>query len=78
MAFAAQGPQAIAIFNQVIEAMKLGLVQGIHDAFLLSVLVMALGLIALLFLPELELRGGPTASSQGEKVAEAVAVADSN
>jgi hypothetical protein len=75
MAFAARGPQGVAIFNQLIEAVKIGLVQGIYDTFLLSVIIMALGLVALFFLPGLELRGEPGGSNQHKKIPETVAIA---
>ncbi len=57
-AFVAQGPQGLTLLNQVIVAMKAGLVQGLHDVFLLSTSIMVLGLVALVFLKEIELRGG--------------------
>src|SRR6266700_2662924 len=57
-AFVAQGSQGLTLLNQVIVAMKAGLVQGLHDVFLLSTSVMVLGLVALVFLKEIELRGG--------------------
>src|SRR6266702_2638889 len=57
---AAQGPQAVQIFNQVIEAVKIGLAQGVHDVFVLSMAIMIVGTIAVFFLKEIPLRGGPT------------------
>jgi MFS family permease len=57
-AFAKQGPQGLALFNQIIEAMRAGLVQGLHDVFILSTVILAIGLVALFFLKEIELRGG--------------------
>src|SRR5438067_603162 len=56
----AQGPQAVQIFNQVIEAVKVGLAQGIHDVFILSMAIMIVGTIAVFFLKEIPLRGGPS------------------
>ena len=56
----AQGPQAVQIFNQVIEAVKVGLTQGIHDVFILSMAIMIVGTIAVFFLKEIPLRGGPS------------------
>jgi len=56
----AQGPRAVQIFNQVIEAVKVGLAQGVHDVFILSMVIMIVGTIAVLFLKEVPLRGGPT------------------
>ncbi len=61
-AFAAQGRQGLTLFNQVIEAMKAGLVQGLHDVFILNTVVLVIGLVALFFLKEIELRGGRVSS----------------
>jgi len=55
---AARGPQALALFNQIIEAVKVGLAQGIHNVFILSLALMIVGLIAVFFLKEIPLRGG--------------------
>lgn len=67
-----QGPQAVAMFNQVIEAVKIGLAQGLHDVFVLSAAVMAIGTIAVFFLKEVPLRGGQRRRAQ-KNTAEAVA-----
>ncbi len=56
--FAAQGPRGLALYNQLIEAVKVGLTQGIHNVFVLSLVTMILGLLAVLFLKEITLRGG--------------------
>jgi EmrB/QacA subfamily drug resistance transporter len=71
--FAAHGPQALALFRQVIEAVKIGLAQGIHNVFILSFGLMIAGLIAVLFLKEIPLRGGRTAekAATGEEVPQA-------
>jgi len=71
--FAAQGPQTLALFRQVIEAVKIGLAQGIHNVFILSFGLMIAGLIAVLFLKEIPLRGGRTAekAAAGEEVPQA-------
>src|SRR5712692_3761186 len=57
-AFAAYGPQGRAIFNSILEAVKMGLAQGIHNVFVLSLGIMIAGLVAVLFLKEIPLRGG--------------------
>jgi len=54
----AMGPQAVAMLHQIIEAVKIGLTQGIHNVFVLSLGLMVVGLIATLFLKEIPLRGG--------------------
>ncbi len=55
---AAQGPQALALFHQIIEAVKIGLAQGIHNVFVLSLGLMIVGLVAVFFLKEIPLKGG--------------------
>ena len=54
---AAGGPQAVALLNQVIEAVRTGLAQGIHNVFVLSLVIMILGLISVFFLKEIALKG---------------------
>src|SRR6266581_1855456 len=68
-AFAAYGPQGTAIFNSILAAVKMGLAQGIHNVFVLSVGIMIAGLVAVLFLKEIPLRGG---SSRKTETAESV------
>ena len=55
---AAQGQQGLALFNIAIKAVKIGLAQGIHNVFVLSMGLMIAGLIAVFFLKEIPLRGG--------------------
>ncbi|HEY0607272.1 MAG TPA: MDR family MFS transporter [Herpetosiphonaceae bacterium] len=56
--FAAAGPQGQALYNSLLEAVKTGLVQGIHSVFILTLGITLLGLVAVFFLKEIELRGG--------------------
>ena len=53
-----QGPAAVTMFNQVIESVKVGLSAGIHDVFLITMVIMVIGTIAVFFLKEIPLRGG--------------------
>ncbi len=53
-----QGPAALTMFNQVIEAVKIGLTSGIHNVFLMGVVIMVVGTVAVFFLKEIPLRGG--------------------
>ena len=53
-----QGSAAVTMFNQVIESVKVGLAAGIHDVFLMIMVIMVVGTIAVLFLKEIPLRGG--------------------
>ena len=55
---AAMGPQSVAMLHQIIEAVKVGLAQGIHNVFVLSLGLMIVGLIAVFFLKEIPLKGG--------------------
>jgi EmrB/QacA subfamily drug resistance transporter len=55
---AAMGPQSVAMLHQIIEAVKIGLAQGIHNVFVLSLGLMITGLVTVLFLKEIPLKGG--------------------
>lgn len=59
-----------ALYSQIIEAVKIGLAQGIHNVFVMSVVIMVIGTIAVFFLKELPLRGGKTVSNESESVEE--------
>jgi EmrB/QacA subfamily drug resistance transporter len=59
---AAQGPQSVALLNMAVESVKYGLAQGLHNVFVLSMVIMIAGLIAVLFLKEIQLRGKQTSS----------------
>jgi hypothetical protein len=56
-ATAAGGPQAAAIFDQVVHALRAGLAGTLHDVFLYCGAVLVLALVASLFLREVRLRG---------------------
>jgi hypothetical protein len=56
--FAQAGAQGQALFTALMDAVRTGLVAGIHWVFLFSLVLMAIGLVAVFFLPEIELRGG--------------------
>jgi EmrB/QacA subfamily drug resistance transporter len=51
------GTQAQALFGQLMEAVKQGLTQGIHDIFLLSLGLIVVALISVFFLKEIPLTG---------------------
>jgi EmrB/QacA subfamily drug resistance transporter len=70
---AANGPQGLAIFNIAIDAVKTGLSQGIHNVFVLSLGLMIVGLITVLFLKEIPLRGKPTIVETAVEATEDVA-----
>ncbi|HVB59917.1 MAG TPA: MDR family MFS transporter [Ktedonobacteraceae bacterium] len=54
---AQQGPQGIALLNAALEAVKTGLAQGLQDVFVFSLIASILGVVAVLFLKEIEVRG---------------------
>ena len=55
-AFTGYGPQGTAAFNALLEAVKTGLAQSVHQVFVLSLGVILCGLIAVFFLKEIPLR----------------------
>jgi len=55
--FAQQGPQGTALLNAALAAVKTGLAQGLQDVFIFSLIASILGVIAVLFLKEIEVRG---------------------
>jgi EmrB/QacA subfamily drug resistance transporter len=62
----ALGPQGAQLFDALFTAIKLALVTGLHDVFLLGSILGAIGLVTVLFLQELPLRKSyaPTAADE--------------
>ena len=56
--FAAFGPAGKSLYNQLMEAVKVGLTSGIHNVYVLSTILMCVGFVAIFFLKEIPLRGG--------------------
>jgi EmrB/QacA subfamily drug resistance transporter len=54
--FAAYGEQGVSIYNLLLQAVKTGLMQSIHNVFVLSLGIIIVGLIAVLFLKEIPLK----------------------
>ena len=54
--FAGYGAQGMAAFNMLLQAVKMGLAQSVHNVFVLSFVVILFGLIAVFFLKEIPLR----------------------
>ena len=54
--FAGYGPRGLSIFNMLLQAVKMGLAQSIHNVFVLSLGVIIFGLVAVFFLKEIPLR----------------------
>lgn len=63
-------PQGIALYNAVIEAVKIGLTQGIHNIFVLSLVIIVVGLVFVLFLKEIPVRGGTRRRGKGVEAVE--------
>ena len=64
--FARGGAQGIAAFDQLSDAMKLGLTQGIHNVFLVCLGIILLALIVVFFLKEIPLRSRKDRQPEGE------------
>ncbi len=79
-AASAQGPQAVAALNSVLEAVKVGLSQSINTVFLVSLIAAVVSLALVFFLKEIPLRGGPAKKAaeartdEGQAEAEAAAL----
>ncbi|HEX6552729.1 MAG TPA: MDR family MFS transporter [Ktedonobacteraceae bacterium] len=54
--FAGYGAQGMAAYNMLLQAVKTGLAQSVHNVFVLSLGVILFGLIAVFFLKEIPLR----------------------
>ena len=54
--FTSYGAQGTAVYNMLLQAVKTGLAQSVHNVFLLSLGVILFGLIAVFFLKEIPLR----------------------
>ena len=54
--FAGYGAQGISAYNQLLEAVKTGLAQSVHNVFVLSLGIILFGLIAVFFLKEIPLK----------------------
>ncbi len=70
---AQQGPQGIALLNATLEAVKTGLAQGLHEVFVLSLVISVVGLIVVLFLKEIEVRGKRSPSTEAVQAVEEAA-----
>lgn len=54
--FAGYGAQGLSAFNMVLEAVKMGLAQSVHNVFVLSLGIILFGLVAVFFLKEIPLK----------------------
>jgi len=61
--FSSFGTRGVALYNQLLEAVKVGLTSGIHNVFVLSTVLMVVGFVAIFFLQEIPLRGKNKAAS---------------
>jgi hypothetical protein len=64
--FAGYGAQGMVAFNMLLQAVKTGLAQSVHNVFVLSLVVILFGLIAVFFLKEIHLRKRMTANQKLE------------
>jgi EmrB/QacA subfamily drug resistance transporter len=53
--FAASGPHGLALLEQIMDTVRAALTQSIHTVFLVSAVLLLLGLVVVLFLPQIEL-----------------------
>ncbi len=68
---ASAGPQAAAVFDQALHAIRVGLATTLHEVFLYGGAILILALIASVFLKDVPLRGRQLATEQGAPVAAA-------
>ncbi len=54
--FAAFGPQGQPVLEQILAAVKVGLMQSLHTVFLCSLGFLLVGFFVVFFLPEIELQ----------------------
>jgi len=64
--FAGYGAQGTEVFNLLLQAVKTGLAQSVHNVFVLSLVIIMFGLIAVFFLKEIPLRERKTANQKLE------------
>ena len=64
--FAGYGAQGTAMFNILLQAVRTGLAQSVHNVFVLSLVIILFGLIAVFFLKEIPLRERKTANQKLE------------
>jgi EmrB/QacA subfamily drug resistance transporter len=64
--FAGYGALGTAAFNMLLQAVKTGLAQSVHNVFVLSLVIILFGLITVLFLKEIPLRERRTANQKPE------------
>jgi EmrB/QacA subfamily drug resistance transporter len=75
-AASAQGPQAVAALNSILEAVKVGLSQSINTVFLVSVIAAVVSLVVVFFLKEIPLRGGPSKKQEAAEAGKGQAEAE--
>lgn len=64
--FAAFGPQGAALFQQLVQAMRVSLATAITNVFFLGFIIMLLGLFSVLFLREIPLRKSNTGQAAAQ------------
>lgn len=66
-----QTPQAMALYQQIMEAMKQALSQSIHQVFVLCLVIMIAGFVSVFFLKEIKLRDRKKEPAASEEAVEA-------
>ena len=64
--FSQLGSRGVALYNQLLEAVKIGLTSGIHNVYVLSSILMCIGFVAIFFLKEIPLTGGKRNSARDQ------------
>jgi len=64
--FSSFGTRGGALYNQLLEAVKVGLTSGIHNVFVLCTVLMVVGFVAIFFLKEIPLRGGKKKAARSQ------------
>jgi EmrB/QacA subfamily drug resistance transporter len=69
---AAYGPAGRTIYNELMQAVKVGLTGGVHDVFIFSMIIMIVGFFAIFFLKEVPLLGGKAKEASAQAPEDAV------
>jgi EmrB/QacA subfamily drug resistance transporter len=69
--FGKAGPQGLAILDQLLEAVKVGIAGSLHSIFFLGLIIAVASVVAVIFLKEIPLRGDARPTSIPEAAVEA-------
>ena len=68
--FGKAGPQGLALLNQLLEAVKVGIAGSLHSIFFVGLIVAVASVVAVLFLKEIPLRGDVRPAAAPEAIVE--------